>query len=126
MTGSRLKVRESELGVRRAFGASKASIVRQLLGENLIITLAGGAIGLICSVLFSYLLSGLFMEFGIDHESSLIESTVKPELGMLFSWEGFLLALLFCFILNLISAFVPAWKAARIQPATAIARNRNN
>ncbi len=126
MTGSRLKVRESELGVRRAFEASKASIVRQLLGENLIITLAGGAIGLICSVLFSYLLSGLFMEFGIDHESSLIESTVKPELGMLFSWEGFLLALLFCFILNLISAFVPAWKAARIQPATAIARNRNN
>lgn len=127
MTSSRLKVRESEIGVRRAFGASKGSIIRQLLGENLIITLAGGFIGLVCSILFSFLLSGIFMDLGLEYESVLVDGdSLRPDLLMLFSWQGFLMALLFCFVLNLVSAFVPAWRASRVNPATAISRNRNN
>ena len=127
MTSSRLKVRESEIGVRRAFGASKGSIIRQLLGENLIITLTGGFIGLVCSILFSFLLSGIFMDLGLEYESVLVDSgNLRPDLLMLFSWEGFLMALLFCFVLNLVSAFMPVWRASRVNPATAISRNRNN
>ena len=41
-------------------------------------------------------------------------------LPMLFQWSTFLYALLFCFVLNLISASVPAWIASRVNPAEAI------
>ena len=60
MTRSRLRHRVTEIGVRRAFGAKKRSIIMQMFGENLIITLLGGAIGLIFSVLFVWLASSLF------------------------------------------------------------------
>ena len=44
MTRSRLRHRVSEIGVRRAFGAKRSAIIRQILGENLIITMVGGRI----------------------------------------------------------------------------------
>lgn len=127
MTRGRLRSRESEIGVRRAFGASRSSIIRQLLGENFLITLIGGAIGLICSILFMIFLSRLFLDFSIDSDSVMIDPEgPKLKFNMLFSWGGFLMALGFCFVLNLLSAFVPSWKASRVSPAAAIARNRNN
>lgn len=123
MTRSRLRHRESEIGLRRAFGASKISIMNQLLGENLIITLLGGLIGLACSILFMFLMSRLFMEQGMNYESVFVDPIGRnPDFSMLFTWSGFLMALAFCFILNLLSAFVPSWKAARVQPADAISK----
>lgn len=123
MTRSRLRHRESEIGVRRAFGASRLSILNQLLGENLIITLIGGLIGLVCSLLFMLLLSRLFIEQGLDYESVFVDPVgINPDFSMLFNWSSFLMALGFCFILNLLSAFVPSWKAASVHPAEAISK----
>ncbi|HEX4773076.1 MAG TPA: ABC transporter permease [Bryobacteraceae bacterium] len=44
---SRATVRAREIGVRLAIGASRASLIRQLLLENLLLALAGGAAGLL-------------------------------------------------------------------------------
>ncbi len=121
MTRSRLRHRVSEIGVRRAFGARKSSIIMQMLGENFIITLAGGVIGLLLSFLFMMMLYNVF--FYAKSASGLV-SDVAPALGMLFTWKSFLLALVFCFVLNLFSAFVPSWRASRTVPAQAIAKSR--
>ena len=56
MTRSRLAARTGEIGVRRAFGATRSSIISSIITENMIITLAGGLIGLILSWIFG----GLF------------------------------------------------------------------
>ena len=45
MTQSRLRRRVSEIGVRRAFGCTRRELVGQILGENLIVTPAAGAVG---------------------------------------------------------------------------------
>ena len=47
---SRATVRAREIGVRLAIGASRVSLIRQLLLENLILALAGAAAGLLIAV----------------------------------------------------------------------------
>lgn len=122
MTRGRLRHRVSEIGVRRAFGARRNSIIRQIFGENLIITLLGGLIGFVLSLIFLVLASHLFFNFSGELDpSSLTVVNARPDLSMLFRWDNFLWALLFCFILNILSATVPAWRASKVEPAVAIA-----
>ena len=64
MTRSRLRHRVSEIGVRRAFGAKRSAIIRQILGENLIITMVGGLIGMVVSIIFMYLMFDVFFNSG--------------------------------------------------------------
>lgn len=120
MTRSRLRRRVSEIGVRRAFGASQRSIITRMFGENFIMTLIGGGIGLILSFIFMILFSNSFFVYG-DFTSSEKIMYASPDFGMLFKWNIFLWALLLCFVLNLLSAFLPAWKASNVEPAEAIA-----
>lgn len=125
MTRSRLRHRVTEIGVRRAFGAKKTDIISQVFGENLIITIAGGVIGLVFSILFVWLASSMFFNLsGNLDPSSLDMVNARPSLGMLFTWNNFFMALVFCFILNVLCAMVPAWKASKIAPAVAIAKSR--
>jgi len=121
MTRSRLRRRVSEIGVRRAFGAPRLSIVGQILGENFIITVIGGAIGMALSFLFMFLLYDLFFATA---SASMLEGSPAPSVEMMFTWHVFAIALVFCFFLNLLSAFVPAWRASRVAPALAIAKAR--
>ena len=120
MTRSRLRHRVSEIGVRRAFGAKKRDIISQLLGENLIITCIGGIIGFVLCLLFLYLASHLFFEMSEKFEDSLEVLNVRPDFSMLFRWQNFLIAFVVCFVLNIVSATVPAWRASMRNPAEAI------
>ena len=124
MTRSRLRHRVSEIGVRRAFGAKKSSIIMQMFGENLIITIFGGILGLALSMVFILLASHLFFYSGGLDPSTLELVNARPSLGMLFQWQNFVIALLFCLVLNILSATVPAWRASRVEPAVAIAKAR--
>lgn len=124
MTRSRLRHRVSEIGVRRAFGAKRNSIIGQIFGENLLISLMGGAIGLILSLLFIAFMSHFLFSYSGDLDSSLEQVNARPDFGMIFRWSNFLWTLLFCFVLNILSASVPAWKASRVEPAVALSSAR--
>lgn len=117
MTHSRLHQRISEFGVRRAFGCTRMKIIADILAENFIITLIGGVIGLLLSVILMMTFSGLTGGSFLDMMGGDKGTATLP---MLFQWSTFLYALLFCFVLNLISASVPAWIASRVNPAEAI------
>jgi len=119
MTRSRLRRRVSEIGVRRAFGATKSGIMGRFLGENLVLTLAGGIIGLILCVIFLALFSNLFISYGGQWGSADSHGST-PTFSMLLNFKTFGIALVFCLILNLLSTGLPAWRASRVNPAEAI------
>ena len=80
-------------------------LVRQILNENLMLTLLGGVVGLLFSYLAVYamrmwLFTNTSGEFSLNMEA-------------LFSPWVFLLAFVFCVVINLLSAALPAWIAAR-------------
>ncbi|WP_304967356.1 ABC transporter permease [uncultured Muribaculum sp.] len=124
MTHSRLQQRTAEIAVRRAFGSKKTSIIVQILTENLILTLIAGIIGLLLSIGFAWCYdSYLFMQRNMSlSDVSLNVSASLPSLLQLstFGW-----ALLSCFILNLLSGIIPAWRASRTSLSRALSGHVN-
>lgn len=107
MTLSRMRRRLAELGVRRSFGAVRSDIVRQVLAENMLISLIGGAFGL----LLSYLVMALFPSWLLSVGSwGMMQGDIN---GAMFNPVIFLIALIFCVLINLLSAFIPAWRISK-------------
>ncbi len=117
MTQSRYRQRISEIGIRRAFGCTRMQLMSQLIGESLIITLAAGIVGLILCVLFSYAVSDLLF---IHTLPSVTLNMPEVNIMMLLHPSTFLWTLFFCFVLNLLSAGIPAWRASRMNIVNAL------
>ena len=118
MTHSRMVRRREEIGVRRAFGAKRSEIIANLFFESLIITIVSGLIGLLMS-----LICGLCFGDSIFDPFSWSDNykVTSVSLVQLFHWSTFAWAMLFCFILNLLSTGIPAWRASRANIVESIA-----
>jgi putative ABC transport system permease protein len=88
----------------------------QIIAENFIVTLLAGALGLLMSVVFAFV--GSSMLFAQEFSTSLV--TPEVDASMLLQLDTFLWAFFFCFVLNLLSSGVPAWRASRIGIVSAI------
>lgn len=104
----RIMERRSEIGVRKAFGATSAQLVWQLIVENMLLCVAGGAIGLAVARAVLWWLEG----------SGLIPY-LKVDMNLAIFGYGLLLSLLF----GLMSGVIPAWKMSRLDPAHALKGN---
>lgn len=95
--------RATEIGVRRALGASRGAIYRQFLTEAAAIGLAGGLLGLLLTALG---MTGIGLVF-------------EPSVARLARLDGSLLVLtvLAAVLTTLLAALYPIWRAARVQPA---------
>ena len=110
MMNSRMRKRLSELGVRRAFGATQGNLLSQILWESLLQTLLGGVLGLLMSYVAAYLLKGMIygnssMMYQLGDVSLNPFSLLNPVI--------FLYAFLFCILLNVLSSMIPAWHISR-------------
>ena len=110
MTQSRLRQRVAEIGVRRAFGSTRLELMGQIIAENFVVTLMAGVLGLLFSVAFAYL--GNTLLFAQEFSQTLSPPAVNTSILLHASTFGW--ALLFCFILNLLSSGIPAWRASRV------------
>lgn len=91
--------RTSEIGLRKAMGATSQSIRTQFLGEAVVICQFGGLIGIVLGLGLGNLLSVL-----------LLKSTfVVP-------WLWILVGILACFFVGMASGYYPAWKASKVDP----------
>jgi putative ABC transport system permease protein len=102
---SRILERASEIGVRKAFGASSTTLVGQFLVESIVMTLVGGLLGLG--------LSGLVLD--VLSRSDLIPYA-ELSLNLRVFGYGLALALLF----GVLSGAYPAWRMSRLHPVEAL------
>ena len=111
LVAARMRRRVAEMGVRKAFGAKRRTLLTQVITENLVLTLCGGFVGLVITWLLLYVFrSWLFFAVG-NTVFTLPEPTVDGE--MLFSPLIFVIGLLVCIVLNLMAALIPAWLSLR-------------
>ena len=111
LVAARMRRRVAEMGVRKAFGATRRTLLVQVITENLVLTLCGGFVGLVITWLLLYVFrSWLFFAVG-NTAFTLPEPTVDGE--MLFSPLIFVIGLAVCIVLNLMAALIPAWLSLR-------------
>lgn len=102
---SRALERASEIGVRRAFGASAQDLLLQFLFENVVVSVVGGTLALLTSAL---LLAAL-------NQSGLIPYA-HFSLNLRIAAWGFAFSLAF----GVISGVWPAWRLSRLNPIAAL------
>lgn len=114
MIAGRMDVRLAEMGIRKSFGACRGVLLKQVMWENLLLTLAGGVLGLLLAwmalVAFREWVFALFDSY----PGTMMEGVTTRVSGeMLFAPSVFAAALLLCVLMNLLSALLPAWNSLR-------------
>jgi putative ABC transport system permease protein len=71
---ARASVRQKEIAIRSAMGASRLRLLRQLLTESLLLSIAGGAVGVLCAAWAV----DLIVRFGPDNVPRLEEVSLDP------------------------------------------------
>lgn len=104
LTHTRMRRRLEELGIRKSFGATKGELVWQVLNENFVLTLIGGILGLALSYLCLWLMGGWLLQTAWGATATMNVSMISPVV--------FLVAVGFCMVLNLLSAYLPARRVA--------------
>jgi putative ABC transport system permease protein len=102
---TRIMERSSEIGVRKAFGASSKTLVYQFIVENIILTFLGGLIGVVLSVIVIKIINGANL---ISHLNLTLNFTVL------------FYGLLTCIFFGLLSGVYPAWRMSRLNVVTAL------
>jgi len=106
---ARIHERGEEIAVRKSFGAASGMLRAQFLFENIVMTLAGGAIGIILSYLVVAVL-GKSVTLQIDFLNNV-------PLTFSFNYIVFAVTLIACLIFGLLSGFLPAIRLSKMKPA---------
>ncbi|MCL4352979.1 ABC transporter permease [Patescibacteria group bacterium] len=94
--------RTREIGLRKALGAKKRTIITQFLVEAIFLTFAGGLIGMSLGASISFILSHILnLPFTVTVSSVILAIAVSGGIGILFGWY-------------------PARKASNLQPIEAL------
>ncbi len=120
---ARMKKRAGEIGVRKAFGASVGELMRQFFWENFVQMLIGGVVGLCLSYgIFQLVRETLLVSYRTMNMAAKVGHVDMLNFFHVVNMHTICYVLGICFLLNLISTLVPAWRYARIPIVDALNR----
>jgi putative ABC transport system permease protein len=99
---SAIDERTHEIGIRRAVGATKQAIILQFLIEAILISLAGGTVG-------------IFVGLGLPWSVRLLTDYRVPISGI-----SAIIAMIACLLVGLLFGTFPALRAARLHPVDSL------
>jgi putative ABC transport system permease protein len=102
---NRIQERASEIGIRKAFGASSKTLTYQFITENIILSLIGSVIAILLSVGVIYFINS----------SNLIAYS-----DLEINWKVLIWAILISIIFGLLSGVYPAWRMSKMQVVEAL------
>ncbi len=97
-----VKERTKEIGIRKAIGAKSLTIKRQFLYEAILIGQIGGLVGILLGILAGNLISLL------------------TKTSFIVPWDWMIIGVLACLVVGLVSGYVPAVKASKLDPIIAL------
>ncbi len=95
-----VKERTREIGLRKAIGATRRTILAQFILESSVICLIGGVIGLIAAILLSFMLNQFF------------PTSVQ--------YDVVIIAIIISLLTGVVSGLAPAYTAAKMDPVDAL------
>ena len=102
---TRIMERSSEIGVRKAFGATSRTLVYQFLVENLILTVIGGIVGTVLALIVIYVYNN---------------SGIQPDINLTLNFRVLGVGLLLCLFFGVLSGVYPAWRMSRLNVVHAL------
>jgi len=100
-----VKERTSQIGLKKAIGAKRSTILSEFLLESAFLCIIGGAIGLLAVFILTQIFSAFF-SFKVFIPASIIAMAVG-----------------ICFVVGILAGIIPAITAARMDPVVAIRSN---
>ena len=113
LVSNRMEARRAEMGIRKAFGAKRRTLLNEVISENLVLTLLGGIVGWVLSALFVSAISDnkIFLQMFVSADQSVVDTGMQFQ--MFFTPTLFLIVFVCCMLLNLMAALIPAWHSLR-------------
>ena len=105
---ARIRERGEEIAVRKSFGASSAVLKGQFIFENLVLTIAGGLIGILLSFLVVALLGNTL--------NIPVKAGTTVPMSFSFDFLVFGIALGVCLLFGMLSGVLPAIRMSRMKP----------
>jgi putative ABC transport system permease protein len=104
---ARASSRERQIAIRRALGATRVRMIRELLSESVLLALAGAA----CGLFLAFAVSRLLVAF-----MSTSDNQIFLDLGM--DWRVLAFTAALAVLTTILFGLAPAFRATRAEPAT--------
>lgn len=97
-----VKERTNQIGIQKSLGAKNSFILNQFLFEAVFLAMIGGVVGLLIVYILTFVFSSMF------------------NFDLILTLKNILIGLLVSAFIGLISGFIPAWSASRLDPVDAM------
>jgi putative ABC transport system permease protein len=111
--------RTTEIGIRKALGATKTNVLSQFLTESVVFSQIGGVIGIVTGSIMGNIVSLLLESPPVFPWNNSIAILQTPFLDFT-ALEMNITALIFCSFIGVVFGVYPAWKAANLDPIEAL------